>query len=235
MVPCIGALMVPLPAEPPAPVAPGRGRVLRWRAAGAAGPSGSQRRTEKRLPLTSTGTVRSTSSSASPSPRGAMPVATSGAGAAANTDASTSSSTHLVECVAAAKSGCESNATCAGVVVATPVTSSSPERAQHPGAARSRGRVPTRRACRAGCRSAGRRCRPRRSRRPSELPGPPGRRSRVMTPGEGRKPLAGSSALMRHLDRVAASLDRLLGEGERLTGRDAAVARRRDRATWSSR
>ena len=46
-------------------------------------------------------------------------------------------------------------------------------------------------------------------------------RSLVIVPGEGRKPFAGSSALMRHLDRVAAPLDRVLGERQRLAGRDA--------------
>jgi hypothetical protein len=41
VVPCIGALMGPLPAAPPAPGAPGRGLELRCRAAGACVPAPS--------------------------------------------------------------------------------------------------------------------------------------------------------------------------------------------------
>ncbi len=43
----------------------------------------------------------------------------------------------------------------------------------------------------------------------------------VIVPGDGRKPVAGSSALMRHLDRVPAVLDVVLRERQRLTRRDA--------------
>ena len=67
----------------------------------------------------------------------------------------------------AAKSGCPTSATCAGIVVCTPAISSSPSARSMRARSRGRGREPRRRACRSGCRSTARRCRPRRSRRPS--------------------------------------------------------------------
>ena len=94
-----------------------------------AGASGSQSFTEKRLPLTSTGTVRSSSGSASLGTVGGRGVGRGGC--RRRSAASTSSSTHFVECVPAAKSGCESSATCAGIVVCDARDLELAQRAQH--------------------------------------------------------------------------------------------------------
>ena len=150
------------PGRAARPPAPGRGRAEALRRAPrvpAAGASGSQSLTEKRLPSTSTG------DGPLEQRLGLVGVAVGAPRARRRcrrrSAASTSSSTHLVECVAAAKSGCESSATCAGIVVLTPGDLELAERAQHavPGGL-AVGR-PTPRACRSGCRSAARRCRPR--------------------------------------------------------------------------
>ena len=118
MVPCIGIVMTPDPAAEP-PWAERLGRALRApppAAAGAAALSGTHMATANRLPLTSTSTSRRTLGS-SPSST------TSGTGGFDDmADRSSTSSTHLVECSKAAKSGCLRMARSAGIVVAMPST-----------------------------------------------------------------------------------------------------------------
>ncbi len=83
-----------------------------------------------------------------------------------------------------------------------------------------RGPAPTPRACRAGCRSTARSCRPLRTRRPSARPGPrrdaqPADRARRREEALGRV-----LGVDPDLDRVAAPLDRVLRERQRLAVRD---------------
>src|SRR6185369_5008316 len=82
-------------------------------ATGAPADSGTHRLTEYRRPLTSTSTSRLTLASGPSS-------ADAGVGAESTPVRSRTSSTHLVEWVAAAKSGCSRIATSAGIVVAKP-------------------------------------------------------------------------------------------------------------------
>src|SRR3954467_7958432 len=105
IVPCIGTATCPLPATAaPPPPAARRGRAAAGapppdEAATGAAPSGTQSATEYLRPLTSTSTSRRTLGS--PSSAAGAP------GDDSTPDRSSVSSTHLVECFAAAKSGCE--------------------------------------------------------------------------------------------------------------------------------
>ena len=116
MVPCIGTVTWPEPAPPPAPLPAAR---FGFAALGAplemtAVCSGTHIATSKRLPLISTVVLRRTRGSASsPDVAGAT---------FSIPERSRTSSTHLVECLKAAKSGCFKIAKSAGMVVWIPST-----------------------------------------------------------------------------------------------------------------
>jgi len=116
MVPCIGTATSPEPVAPAAACAARLGRTTPWGAATATR-SGTQSFTEKRRPSTSAVTSRCTIGSASSAGGAAS------GGATVSSLRSSTSSTHLVECVPAAKSGWLKMATSAGMVVAIPVIS----------------------------------------------------------------------------------------------------------------
>src|SRR5581483_11571098 len=131
--PCIGTVTCPLPAIVLALWLPaarrgraGPGAVLVPGFPAATGAvSGTHRTTEYRRPLTSTSTSRRTlpaPAAPPPAPSPAAPAPAPTAVPASRWDRSSRSSTHFVECVAAAKSGCERMATWAAFVVATPST-----------------------------------------------------------------------------------------------------------------
>ena len=75
-------------------------------------------------------------------------------------------------------------------------------------------------ACRRASRSWGGRYSPTWTCESQRTPGPPGTRSAVIRPGEGRKSLSGSSELIRHSKRMAAGGDLVLAEREGLAGGD---------------
>ena len=124
MVPCMGTVTCPEPLPATADAAARLGRPAARPGAAAVPRSGTHSRTEKRRPSTSAVTSRCDGRHLVLGRRRA------GAGAPAVSATrplrSSVSSTHLVECVAAAKSGWLRIATSAGSVVATPVMRVSP-------------------------------------------------------------------------------------------------------------